>query len=270
MSLAEALSKARQTDVFPDLIHLINRRLESTVEIPIPTADQPYRVSRLVKMCPREEVLRAQYQVKKTERIDARLQRIFDIGTAVHEFIQNHWFGAWGYLWGHWHCLGCGKKVEKSFKPERCSCENADRGWRYEELTFIDPEHGVTAHADGVVVIDGRKYILEIKTCNSKQFQLIRDVKKRPLEAHVHQVQLYMWLSGVSRAMIVYIDKDESQLQVFHEEHSKTVVDGFIRRIHAAREGIRTQVVPEREICATAKCARAQACSVRSICFRGS
>jgi hypothetical protein len=89
-----------------DLLSLLARKLESKSEVPIPSPDQVYRVSGLVKMCPREEVLRHIHQVKKFQTIEARLQRVFDFGTAIHEFVQNNWFSDW--LIGEWQCIDCG------------------------------------------------------------------------------------------------------------------------------------------------------------------
>ena len=125
----------------------------------------------------------------------------------------------------------------------------------------------VTGHTDGVLLIDGKQVLLEIKTCSSKQFELIVNIRKSPLQPHVDQVQLYMWLLGVSEAVIVYLEKDESLVTQFTIKRDDSVAESFIKRIKDAREGMASKTPPPREICANSTCARAKACSTRSLCF---
>lgn len=249
-----------------DLVDIINRKLESTREIPIPTADTVYRVSSLVRMCPREEVLRNRLKVKKIEKIDARLQRIFDIGTSFHNLVQQEWFTKWGMLVGDWNCLSCKAVYKNCLKPKKCSCGHD--GFSYTELAFKDEEYLFTGHCDGILEFVGnRRILLELKTCNSKQYQLITQIKKSPLQAHIDQVQLYMWMSGTREAIVLYIDKDESLLSQFWVKYDQKIVSRYLNNIADARNGMRGGDLPVRTICDSSSCARAKSCTVRKECF---
>lgn len=263
MSLSEAFNSVLNPSPVEqvDLVSMLARKLESKREVPIPTPEGIYRTSRLVKMCPREEVLRYLHQVKKFEVIEARLQRVFDFGTALHEFVQNNWFAEW--LIGHWRCDSCLKEYSGR-RPEQCECGSSS--FRYKEIQMLDEQAGISGHTDGVLEINGRKIVLEIKTCSSKQFELIR-MRNAPLQAHLDQVQIYMWLLGLAEAMIIYIEKDESLLAQFSVHKNESVARSFLKRVWTAKEGMLNRAVPERELCESSKCARAKACSTRSLCF---
>ena len=259
MSFAGAFKK---NDI--DLLSKLARKLESKKEIPIPQPDTSYRVSSVVKMCPREEVLRHIHNVKKFQTIDARLQRIFDFGTAVHEFVQNNWFSDW--LIGEWQCVSCGA-IWQGKRPASCgnSCVSTD--FRYKEIKMHLDTHNLSGHTDGVLDIDGKHVLLEIKTCSSKQYEVIVNMRKSPLQAHIDQVQLYMWLLGVERAVVIYLEKDESLIAQFVVEKDDMVAEAFIKRVTQARDGMINKVVPDRELCDSATCSRAKACSTRALCF---
>lgn len=262
MSFAQAL-KVRGSAHF-DLTSKLARKLESKREVPIPTPQTQYRVSGLSKMCPREEVLRHIHGVKKYQSIEARLQRVFDFGTAIHEFVQNNWFSDW--LIGEWQCISCGF-IHPGRKPAACNESCRSEGFRYKEITMILENEGISGHTDGVLDIDGKHVLLEIKTCSSKQYELITIMRKRPLDQHLDQVQLYMWLLGVDEAVIIYLEKDESLLAEFSVKKDDSVAEKFLKRVQDARSGMVSGKPPEREICDSPTCSRAKACSTKALCF---
>jgi hypothetical protein len=274
MALADALRAAfEEPEPFFDLIQEMNLKLASEEVIPPPTADQTYRVSRLVKLCPREEVLRHIHQISKVEKIEPRLRRIFDIGKAFHTLAQNEWFGQWGWLEGHWLCRRCHRVHKDSLRPKTCGlecptgqCQGTD--FFYIEIEPADLLHGVTAHVDGILRIGKKKKVLELKTCNAMQFKLVADMKRRPQPAHVLQTQLYMWLTGLKEGIILYMDKDESLLAMFEVKYDPAVIEKALEALALAREGMRTKIVPPREVCDSASCSRAKACPVRNLCFQ--
>jgi hypothetical protein len=131
---------------------------------------------------------------------------------------------------------------------------------------LLEPE-GVSGHTDGVLEIGGKQILLEIKTCSSKQYELIVNMRKKPIQSHIDQVQLYMWMLGVERAVIVYLEKDESLIAQFIVEKEDSIAEGFIKRVSQAREGMIKRVAPKRELCDSASCSRAKACSTKALCF---
>ena len=245
-----------------DITSKLARKLESRKEVPIPNTGTVYRVSGLSKMCPREEVLRHIHSVKKYQAIDARLQRIFDFGTAIHEYVQNHWFADW--LIGEWRCDLCGA-MQQGKRPVGCSCGSQD--FRYKEIKMYLEEYLISGHTDGVLDIGGKHVLLEIKTCSSKQYEIINLMKRKPMQAHLEQVQLYMWMLGVNEAVILYLEKDESLLAEFLVKRDDSVAEMLVKRVIDARKGMESKTPPPREICDSQTCARAKACSTRILCF---
>lgn len=274
MSLADVISSIRKKAdekeramLLPfNLVDYINQRLTSERIVDPPKDTDVYRVSGLAKFCPREEALRNKFNIPKKESIDSRLQRVFDIGTAFHSLVQNNWLKQWGILWGNWKCPSCRKEFTScSIKSVCPSCGSNEI--QYVELDLKNDEHGITGHCDGILVFNDKKYLLELKTCSSKQFELITRMRNKPLDAHVVQVQMYMYLTGVRSAIVLYFEKDESQVHQFEIHYDNSVVNTVLGYVAQARSGIKTGILPMRELCKEASCARAKACSVRKYCF---
>lgn len=96
--------------------------------------------------------------------IDARLQRIFDNGTAMHIRIQN-------YL-----------KKEGMLVMDECPC--------------IDAEANIQGHTDGILKITEQEYaILELKSINSGSYSKL----KKPKDEHIAQAMIYMYCTECRR-----------------------------------------------------------------------
>lgn len=90
-------------------------------------------------------------------------------------------------------------------------CERAGYLIQREFLTHSVP-HKIIGHADGVLLINGEKYLLEIKSSNTRRFaQLV----KGPYDEHKRQIMAYMKVLKLKKALIVYIDKDKSDTKEF-------------------------------------------------------
>jgi len=250
-----------------DLLAETAHRLSKSEPLPIPTMDTLYRVSNMTRMCEREEVLRHNLKREATKKVDAKLQRTFDFGNGFHYIVQNNWFGLWGWLEGDWLCTSCGEKHLKQLKPSNCrKCKSAEQ-FHYIELELESIQHFITGHPDGILVVGGHRYTLELKTSNTKYFQYIRNTMRRPLDAHLDQVNLYMFLLGIYRAIVVYFDKDTSDWMQFHVKYDKQRVERLLGKIKTVKDGIQLGSVPPRKMCDKIGCARALSCPVRIECF---
>lgn len=249
-----------------DLIREINNKLVMENEVPPFNSNETMRVSSIVKLCPREEALRHKHGLAKIEKIEARLKRTFDFGRAFHTLVQNEWLGPWGLLWGNWICVACGTSHEYCTYPTCCTrCGN--KKFLYEELSFFNEEYGITAHPDGIMVTPNGNIILELKTVNARQYKLVSDMRRSPLEQHIFQINMYMWLSGLKDGLILYFDKDESMLCQFNISYNELIVDMLLQRVKKTRQCILDNVVPEEKICEKSDCTRAKTCVVRKYCF---
>lgn len=263
MGLLEAVGQQKYFDITSEM----NLKLESMEVDPPPMPDKQYRISGLSKLCAREEVLRHIHKVEKKQKIPAKLKRTFDFGRAFHTQAQAEWFGKWGWLVGDWICQNCRKETIKAFRPQRCQC--GCEIFEYREFYLTDPVLGITGHLDGIIFWEGEPFVLELKTTNSMQYKLVTDINRRPIDAHVDQVVMYMFLTGIKRGKIVYMDKNESLLFHFDVEYMQGVVDRITNEIKMAREGMVSGVVPKRTTCGDKNCSRAKSCPVRGLCFGG-
>ena len=83
-----------------------------------------------------------------------------------------------------------------------------------EQLTFSDFNGLFKGHPDGVIEFSqGSKGILEIKSANQNKFnQLKKDGVLEVYPAYYVQMQLYMWYSGLSKALLLVFCKNDSSI----------------------------------------------------------
>jgi len=53
----------------------------------------------------------------KRRLFDYRMQRTFDVGTAIHEMEQQKYFGPSAQVLGHWRCSNCHREETSSLMP---------------------------------------------------------------------------------------------------------------------------------------------------------
>lgn len=71
----------------------------------------------------------------------------------------------------------------------------------------------IEGHADAMITLDGFDYILEIKTANSASFAQVKKIGVfRWMPQYFDQVQAYMGLSGIEKAIVLVFNKDTSEL----------------------------------------------------------
>lgn len=99
------------------------------------------------------------------------LQQIFALGHSIHAQVQDVWSNA-----GVLHAV---------------------------EQEVIWPDYHISGHADGVGVINGSQFVLEIKSASRYSF-----LNGAPYAAHIEQVQLYMHILNIKSALLLYINKD--------------------------------------------------------------
>jgi hypothetical protein len=248
-----------------DFMREAEGKLESkTIHIPA-DLNTIYRASGITRLCPREEVLRHFHQVIRTEVIPAKTQITFDFGNAFNDLVQNRWFGKWGWLVGDW-ISPCGKEYFNCKKPAKCDQCNSDV-FTYRELSVENRELGLSGHTDGIIENDLARKLVELKTCNSRNFIYITQTLNKPLPQHVDQIQVYFYLFKVFSGAIVYLNKDDSNWVQFSQTYNESMVKRLLEKPKAIRRGIATKVVPKREICDDKDCSRAKACPVKKICF---
>lgn len=250
------------------------------------------RVSSIGSMCPREEVLCSKNNVIRERSFDGDAGLNFGLGNAIHWLFQNRALAPTGRLIGSWRCTWCGETYGSQAtqlvpRPDRCircgaiageaprsggrpSVEIHPLAFLYVEEFVGNEEYRIGGHPDGFMSSSEEPILLEFKSANDRNFFKYKDT---PDFVHVIQSQIYLWLTGLKRAKIIYLNKNGSK-DNFLREHDLLYDAEVVERVQAAvrsvRDGIGGGLVPARTVCADPSCQRAIGCKVRDICFRES
>ena len=163
-----------------------------------------FHVSQLYHPCLRH--LYYSYFGLKQE-VDAKTYRIFDNGHSVHNRLQS-------YL------EGIGILVEKEH-----------RVW--------NGEYRICGRCDGIVKLNGKCGVLEIKSINSKGFN-----SSLPKHEHVVQTMMYIHLLGLRGGVILYENKDTQELTECYCALDIAIVDKTLAKVKKVKNIIETKQLP--------------------------
>ena len=303
MSLGDIVSADRQT---PEVEHSIIGDLTRAMGTREPDhRAKGWHPSQLMDMCPRQEVLLRlkDGQIEKEDH-PLRTKMIFDVGTALHAWWQEQYFGPMGVLKGRWRCARCGFKTTGMMKmpmyPHKCGVGTPVEGepwvddtdvkgkarvghnriWKFAEVPVKNEEWGIVGHSDGIYLLG--KYgltiqqiveaTLEIKTAG---FTFWDGRKGHPYPENIFQINLYMWLTGKTKGVLLYIDKggvDRDLLAMckevvvdYNDRHRKDAC----AKITAYRRSVENCKLPGRMAICELKpnSAKPKKCPARSICL---
>jgi hypothetical protein len=190
------------------------------------------------------DLLRVPYDAgfTKPAESDNALRRLFDLGTMVHWYLQAS-------LLRSGHLLSV-------------------------ETRVTSDEFLVNGSTDGVVMYQGEKMLLEIKTMNTFQFGKLT----APVEKQVRQASIYAHFHGLDKILMLYYDKNNSELKEFVADVDMEFVDRFkalSKRVqllvakNRRRKGEELENhVLENRVCRSATCARAAKCPYTTTCFK--
>lgn len=182
--------------------------------------------------CYREQVL--SFYFKQFEKqIPPSLKRIFLEGWSIHE---------------KWQML---------FKKSGIAYGIEQRGYSESWQLLFTP--------DAIVKINGKKYIVEIKSVNTYQF---KNMKSHP--SAEKQLQLYMHFCGIPRGFVLCEDKNIQEIKCFYYEYdpqkAAPFVDRMLKVIKYKERYEKTGKLPKRK-CNNENCKRAQSCNYYDACF---
>jgi hypothetical protein len=112
------------------------------------------------------------------------------------------------------------------------------------EIPIKDDKLRILGHADAIVRLDTR-YLVELKTINSRQFTLLGN---QPKQAHNQQLHAYMKALKLKWGIILYYDKDRSALKEFVIPFDEDFYKEFCEaRISRYFKHVRKKTPPDRE-----------------------
>lgn len=149
-------------------------------------------------------------------------------------------------------------------KMRDCAKCELGGGWEYVEPSIVYPELEIAGHCDGVVVLRGEEYVLELKTVSPFVFPKLEE----PYPEHHYQVSLYMHVLKKKKALIPYVDKGNGRIKTFLVEEDPDAWKDAKKQITSIQKALKSGDLP-RGICETSRERTAKACPYREECFSG-
>ena len=189
------------------------------------------------KFCYREQVLSLLYKQAQGENVPQNLIRIFEEGNAIHEKWQRLFIRG-----------GLGKAEDMDFSK-------------------FNEEYEVGYTPDAILTINGKKYVVEIKSVNTYQF-----MKMTSHPTAMKQVNMYMHFTGIHDGIILCDDKNTQNFKIFMVKYNPDIVAPYIERLEAVQyyknrvleEGKMVKRCPQ---CTSKVCKRAITCPMRDACW---
>jgi CRISPR/Cas system-associated exonuclease Cas4 (RecB family) len=224
---------------------------------------------------------------KPNTQISPNFVRICDAGHAFHHRMQ-HDMGANGILRGYWKCRSCGKvhgkeeEPDKSrpigiFIPETCEClegkENDKRRgidlFEYEEIFLqSEPEYNFKGNTDGILEFErgnpDSRYVIDFKTINCDRFPFL----KAPDNKYIVQIHIYMWLTGVHKAIIFYEEKNRHELKEFIIKYDEDLVENIKLTAKKLKKVLEMGKLPKRPTKYRKDSSPCKYCDFLSVCYR--
>lgn len=180
---------------------------------------------------------RAVYLLRGVEKIpnfDSRILRVFAVGNAIHERIQG---------------ILDGSKIE--FEAEV-------------PIEAEDPP--IRGHADGIITLpwNGRRILLEIKSCNENTFNA-RLKWKKAKDEHFDQANIYAYLLGIDTIWVMYECKDNQNYEIFEHKANIKKAETIIKKWRRAYDIFLDGDIPVRPYKSDSQACLS--CDVRSTCL---
>jgi len=181
--------------------------------------------------CPRKivcSILRFPFE----KIITPRQQRIFDMGDFVHKRYLRYYIPR----------IGCAAKIE-IVKKGKVKLED------FIEITLRNPEHWLKGKPDAVIINkkNGLQYIFELKSIKQEAFAVLA----KPDWNYIAQVHIYMFMTGIPRAVVFYENKNDQDTKDFIIKQDDRIIKKLLNKIKTIQTYVEeydtTKQVPECE-----------------------
>ena len=212
-------------------------RLYNLVMAPDKRAVGVFHPSQLLDGCARQmtyELLRTPPSDDCVKPIGPELQRIFDVGTWYHIYMQSILYS-----------IGALEEAE---------------------VPVVNKERYLNGKADGMFKEDffGEKVVLEIKTMNNWNYT---KAIFKPFKKHEFQASLYARELKAKKVLYLYINKDTSEIREFLEPINEEQLAIADKKMGKVIDHVTARTLPPRS-CSDKFCDNAIACPFASLCFK--
>jgi hypothetical protein len=236
--------------------------------------------------CPREFSLRALLNVKPPpDKVYPALAVCFDVGNSYNRLLRDKWLRE--IVVGDWGCEACGRVYARQRIPRgRCRCGASRDCFKYQEISLVDSQTGISGSLDALVDFGLPKLrLVEVKSMTDRDFKTLT----APYGEHKVRTLLYLWLLresslsgivGYDKAHILYVSKGYgskaegfSSVSPFKEytvsldEEGELLVKPYLDLAKQYTGFVREGGKLPPQICDTAFCPRAKWCPVKDKCF---
>lgn len=199
--------------------------------------------------------------------VNTRFIEIVKHGHSVHDRFQTL-LGNMGVLWGKWKCSNCGYihgegQLLGVPRPNECeSCGQVKREtvatnpdgtprripnpiFKYVELTVHHPVLNIKGNTDGIIKLSetSEPECIDFKTCSKYSWESSIG-KGYPVDYHVTQLNIYMWLLGLNSGYILYENRNSMQHKEFHIQRDPRVVQRVIDQVQYLNEMVANRQFP--------------------------
>lgn len=156
-----------------------------------------------------------------TETVTPQQQRVFDNGNDVHK----------RYLKSYLPKLNC--KPVKIHVQKNGTEEIVD----FSEVLIENKEYWIRGAPDAVILNpkDGHKYIFELKSIKQENFFDLNG----PHEDHLDQVHIYMFLTDIKKAIVLYENKNTQGIKEYTVDFDQKRMDDIFNRIKVIQMFVR-------------------------------
>lgn len=145
------------------------------------------------------------------EKMEARVLRMFEQGDSIHQLIM---------------------KPLLSTRDIRVVSSEVD----------IPPQELVSGRSDAILSDGKNLYVLDIKSMNSMVFKALSQAK----EENINQLQLYLHYFKIPKGILLYVNKDTSELKEFIIEYDASIAQNLLRNLAALKAKIDSNFLPSR------------------------
>ena len=203
------------------------------------------------KFCYRQQVLSLFYKQLQGEQTKVGLKRIFAEGDAIHEKWQRLFIRG-----GLCEPLDCDySRFDEDF----------DLSYTPDIICKLPVNMSLTEPCD-----KWEEYIVEIKSVNTYTYK-----KQKYHASGRKQCQLYMYLTGIHKGIVLCDDKNTQDFKVYRYDYNPAEIAQYIRRLEKIQDYkeqlvLNKKLVPRMPQCSCYGSKKAQECPMRDVCFRKS
>jgi CRISPR/Cas system-associated exonuclease Cas4 (RecB family) len=103
----------------------------------------------------------------------------------------------------------------------------------------------IRGHADGVIEWNGRRILIEIKSCNENVF-LNRLKWKKAKDEHVEQANIYAYVLNIDVIWVIYENKNSQDITLFEVKANRTKAETQIEKWRKQYEAFKQGKLPKR------------------------